>query len=79
MDDKSRIEKLEKELDEIKKQIKTEKPVKKPRAPKEPTEYNKFVKAHIAKLKVKFGEKYDHKKGFKSAAEEWSKTKSSSK
>lgn len=75
MDDKLRIEKLEKEIQEIKKQIKPEK-IKKP---KEPTEYNKFVKNHIEKLKTKFGEKYDHKKGFKSAAEEWSKTKSSSK
>tara|TARA_B100001778_G_C18290247_1_gene495023 strand:+ start:24 stop:263 length:240 start_codon:yes stop_codon:yes gene_type:complete len=79
MDDKQRIDKLEKELEEIKKKINCEPCAKKEKVPRMPTEYNKFVKDEIKKLKDKHGSKYDHKRGFRSVAELWTRKKSSSK
>ena len=77
-DQNSRIEKLEKELSDLKLKLNSDKP-KKEKKPREPTEYNKFVKDHIEKLRKKHGDKYNHKEGFKSATEAWSSSKNSSK
>tara|TARA_B100000424_G_scaffold236214_1_gene201013 strand:+ start:69 stop:299 length:231 start_codon:yes stop_codon:yes gene_type:complete len=72
MSDNTRIEKLEKELEEIKIKLnKEEKKEKKEKKPRQPTEYNKFVKEHLASMKQSEGDKYDHKKAFKSASEAW--------
>ena len=72
MSDTSRIEKLEKELQELKSQIGSKKE-KKEKNPRELTEYNKFVKEYLASEKQKPG--YDHKKAFKSAPEAWKSKK----
>jgi len=69
MSDTSRIEKLEKELQELKVQMGS----KKEKKPRELTEYNKFVKDFLAKEKQK--PDYDHKKAFKSASEAWKSKK----
>jgi hypothetical protein len=78
MEDSSRIGKLEKEIAELKEMCKasgSERKSKKERKPREPSEYNIFMKKELATLKTKFGENYDHKKAFKSAAESWTKNK----
>ena len=72
MSDTSRIEKLEKELQELKFQMGSKKE-KKEKKPRELTEYNKFVKEYLASEKQKPG--YDHKKAFKSASEAWKSKK----
>ena len=72
MSDTSRIEKLEKELQELKVQMGSKKE-KKEKKPRELTEYNKFVKEYLASEKQKPG--YDHKKAFKSASEAWKSKK----
>lgn len=72
--EESRIDRLEKELSELRAQLKSEKP-KKEKKPRAPSEYNTFMKNHISEQKAKMGEKYDHKAAFKSAADAWSKSK----
>ena len=72
MSDTSRIEKLEKELQELKVQMGSKKE-KKEKKPRELTDYNKFVKDFLAKEKQK--PDYDHKKAFKSASEAWNSRK----
>lgn len=71
----SRIDKLEKELKELK--LKIGSVPKKEKKTREPTEYNKFVQDHLAKLKEAQGDKYNHKEAFKSASVAWTKAKSS--
>jgi len=73
MSDTSRIEKLEKELQELKVQMGSNKKEKREKKPRELTEYNKFVKDFLAKEKQK--PDYDHKKAFKSASEAWKSKK----
>jgi len=72
MSDTSRIEKLEKQIEELKLQIGSKKE-KKEKKPRELTEYNKFVKDFLAKEKQK--PDYDHKKAFKSASDAWKSRK----
>ena len=69
MSDTARIEKLEKEIEELKVQMGS----KKEKKPRELTEYNKFVKDFLSKEKQK--PDYDHKKAFKSASEAWKSRK----
>lgn len=75
----SRIEKLEKEVSELKSKLEnaavSTKKEKAPRAPREPSKYNLFMQQHLASEKKRLGEKYDHKTAFKSAGEAWSKSK----
>lgn len=75
----SRIEKLEKEVSELKSKLEnaavSTKKEKAPRAPREPSKYNLFMQQHLASEKKRLGEKYDHKAAFKSAGEAWSKSK----
>lgn len=73
--EESRIDKLEKELKELKLKMGTA--PKKEKKTREPTEYNKFVKDHLDKLKKSEGDKYNHKEAFKSASAAWSKAKAS--
>ena len=73
--EESRIDKLEKELKELKLKMGTT--PKKEKKTREPTEYNKFVKDHLDKLKKSEGDKYNHKEAFKSASAAWSKAKAS--
>ncbi len=63
-----RIEKLEKELSELKAGLKSEKKVK---VKKQPSEYNLFISNFITSAKTKMGDGYDHKQVFKDAAAEW--------
>jgi len=76
--EESRIDRLEKELSELKTKVgnsigkQNPKKEKKPRAP---SEYNTFMKNFISEQKTKFGDTYDHKAVFKAAAEAWSKKK----
>jgi len=70
--DADRLEKLEKEIEQLKIAIKTSNKPKKEKTKKEPSEYNKFVKKYIESKKLE-SEKYDHKTAFKEAALEWSK------
>lgn len=75
----SRIDKLEKEVSELRNKLENSnvstKKEKTPRAPRAPSEYNLFMKKHLASEKTRLGEKYDHKAAFKSAGEAWSKNK----
>ena len=71
----SRIDKLEKEIKELK--LKMGSGPKKEKKTRELTEYNKFVQDHLAKLKQSQGDKYNHKEAFKSASTAWTKAKSS--
>lgn len=73
----SRIDRLEKEVSELKSKLSGDKP-KKEKKPRVPSEYNTFMKNNIAEQKTKMGDKYDHKVAFKTAAETWSKKKHSS-
>ena len=68
--DETRIDKLEKELKELKLKI-CDKVPKKEKKKREPTEYNKFVQEHLSKLKKSDGENYNHKEAFKSASVAW--------
>lgn len=72
----SRLDKLEKEVAELRSQLGKEKP-KKEKKPRAPSAYNEFVSKCLAEEKSKLGEKYDHKQAFKNAAESWSKNKKS--
>ena len=76
MDD-SRIERLEKELSELKSKLTSSDKPKKEKKPRAPSEYNTFIKNFIAEQKSKMGDKYNHKATFKLAGEEWSKRKQS--
>lgn len=73
----SRLERLEKEISELKSKMSGDKP-KKEKKPRAPSEYNTFLKNHIAEQKSKLGDKYDHRAVFKSASEAWLKKKQSS-
>jgi|TARA_B100001142_G_scaffold330057_1_gene395933 hypothetical protein len=74
--EESRLDRLEKELSELKSKLgnSVEKP-KKEKKPRAPSEYNTFMKNFIAERKTKTGADYDHKTVFKEAAEAWSKKK----
>ena len=77
MADSERIDRLEKELSELKTRLcPQEKKEKKPRAE---SEYNKFVKKFIASEREAKGSEYNHKVAFKAAAEAWSNSKKSEK
>jgi len=71
----SRIDRLEKELNELRAQMSVPKKEKKEKKVRAPSDYNIFMKKHIAELKAKHGDTYNHKLSFKSAAESWSKSK----
>ena len=73
--DESRIERLEKALSDLKAKISGAEKPKKEKKPRVPSEYNTFIKNHIAEQKQKEGTSYNHKAAFKSAAEAWSKSK----
>ena len=73
MDSTERIDKLEKELSELKTRL-GEKP-KKERKPREASAYNTFVKEHLSAEKTRLGTSYNHKEAFKSAASAWAKKK----
>ena len=80
MADLERLDRLEKELSDLKTRLcpkeTKEKKEKKPRAE---SEYNKFVKNFIASEKESKGADYNHKVAFKAAAEAWSNSKKSEK
>jgi hypothetical protein len=77
MEDKSRIDKLEKEVAELKTQICSKEAKKKEKKPRAPSEYNTYVSKCLAEEKTKMGANYNHKEAFKNAAESWSKKKKS--
>lgn len=72
--EETRLDRLEKELSELKSKIASEKP-KKEKKPRAPSDYNTFMKTFIAEQKNSLGEKYNHKTAFKEAADAWSKKK----
>lgn len=72
--EEERIDKLEKEINDLKKRLCEDKP-KKEKKHKEPSEYNKFVKDFVAKKKLELGDSYKHKEVFKAAANAWSEKK----
>ena len=71
----TRLDKLEKEVAELRTRLGSKEQSKKEKKPRAPSAYNDFVKKSIAEEKSKLGEKYDHKRAFKNAAETWSKNK----
>lgn len=77
--DSDRLDKLEKELSELKTRLCSEPKKKSSKEKKErkPSAYNDFMKNFITEQKAELGDKYDHKAVFKSAAEAWSKKKQS--
>ena len=74
--EESRLDRLEKELSELKTKMGSDKP-KKEKKPRAPSDYNTFMKNFIAEQKTKLGANYNHKTVFKAAAEAWSKKKQS--
>ncbi len=76
--DNTRLDKLEKEVADLRTKMGSKEKPKKEKKPREPSAYNDFVKKSIAEEKSKMGENYDHKKAFKNAAEAWSKNKGKS-
>ena len=78
MEDTTRLDKLEKEVADLRSQLCKEMKQKKEKKPRVPSEYNEFVKKCLADERVKMGEKYCHKDAFKNAAELWSKNKGKS-
>lgn len=83
MTEEERIKQLEEEVRAMKLKLDNNAAVptkkEKPRKPRQPSDYNNFIKEHIAKERVRLGEKYDHKLAFASAAKKWSETKPSPK
>ena len=76
MTNSSRIDALEKELQELKTKMGGKVPkVKKESKPREPSAYNLFVKEFIAKEKAKTSGPHDHKKMMKDAAAAWKQSK----
>ena len=73
--DESRIDRLEKELSELKDKLSGSEKLKREKKPRAASEYNTFIKNHIAEQKQKLGSDYNHKAAFKSGAEAWSKSK----
>jgi hypothetical protein len=73
--DESRIDRLEKELIELRGRLSGSEKPKKEKKPRAASEYNEFIKNHIAEQKQKLGSDYNHKEAFKSGAAAWSKTK----
>lgn len=73
MEESSRIDKLEKELEELKDSL-CPKP-KKEKKSRVPSEYNEFVKTFLAEQKTKLGDSYNHKSAFTEAGKAWSKKK----
>ena len=74
----SRLDKLEKEISELKTRLCSDEPKKKSskvKKERKPSAYNDFMKNFIAEQKAELGDKYDHKAVFKAAAEAWSKKK----
>lgn len=72
--DETRLDRLEKELSELKNKMQTDKP-KKEKKQRGPSEYNIFLKNFISEQKNKLGTSYDHKTVFKEASNAWSKKK----
>lgn len=72
----SEVKMLRERSGEGKGKTKMGKELKIKREPREPSEYNKFVKQHIANEKEQFGSEFKHKEAFKRAAEAWSVKKS---
>ncbi len=72
--EESRLDRLEREISELKTKFKNDKP-KKEKKPRAPSDYNTFMKNFISEQKTKLGTEYDHKAVFKAAAEQWSKKK----
>ena len=68
----SRLDQLEKDIAELKSNMKSAKP-KKDKPPRAPSEYNEFVKKYVEEQKKK--PDYDHKKAFKGAAIAWGEKK----
>ena len=75
MEDSTRLDKLEKEVADLRTQLGSKEKSKKEKKPRAPSAYNDFVKKSIAEEKSKMGDKYSHKQAFKNAAEAWSKNK----
>mgnify|MGYP006216650453 CR=1 FL=1 len=72
--EESRLDKLEKELSELKIKIQEQKP-KKEKKTRPPSDYNNFVKNFLADEKKRLGNDYNHKVAFKEAIVSWSKNK----
>lgn len=75
--EESRLDKLEKEMAELKETI-NKTPLCKPKKEKkhkDPSEYNLFMKEHMAKLKKEQGDSYIHQTAFKASAEAWNVSK----
>jgi hypothetical protein len=70
----SRLEKLEKEVADLRDKFKSsnigDKP-KKEKKHREPNVYNLYMQKELARLKADQGEKYIHKDAFKCVAESW--------
>ena len=83
--EESRLDRLEKELNDLKTDIQSnnakkesDKLPKKEKKPRAASEYNTFIKNHITEQKQKLGSDYNHKAAFKSGAEAWSLKKKQS-
>tara|TARA_Y100000022_G_C13255357_1_gene379382 strand:+ start:312 stop:539 length:228 start_codon:yes stop_codon:yes gene_type:complete len=71
----TRLDRLEKEISDLKDRLKVSDKSKKEKKPRAPSEYNSYVKKYLSDEKLKLGENYNHKIAFKNAAEAWSKNK----
>jgi hypothetical protein len=69
-DSDDRITALEKQVKDLKLQIDGSSK-KKEKATRKPSAYNVHMANFMTKEKQKLGDKYDHKKAFKSAVESW--------
>ena len=82
-DSSRRIAELEKKLEELNRKVGGNSEIsskkEKSQKPRQPSEYNIFLKEHIAKEKVRLGNEYNHRLAFGSAGKKWSETKSSPK
>jgi hypothetical protein len=78
MNDKERIDLLEKKLKSIESKLNKDKKNNPDYKKKDPTEYNKFIKKFCENAKKEEGDAYDHKKTFSKAAIEWGITKKKS-
>ncbi len=76
--EESRLDKLEKELSELKIQMKGQKPVNEKKT-RPPSEYNTFVKGFLADEKKRLGNDYNHKVAFREATVSWTKNKNKNK
>jgi hypothetical protein len=82
-DSSRRIAELEGKLEELNRKVGGNSEIsskkEKSRKPRQPSEYNIFLKEHIAKEKVRLGKEYNHKLAFCSAGKKWTEIKSNSK